>query len=194
MLTPKDGQSKDNFLDAYTHDEEACKMFPNEEQRQYEAVNAWRKYADTFIYREEQEDPDDSEGVYKADIMFTVVKSTDERLVSGWANIAVGVDGKPPLDWQGDVIRPEVLEKAAIQFMLDYRGSGVMHKGGSKGVIVESIVLTKDKQAAMGIPEGIVPEGWFITVKVFDDEVFSLVKSGVYRMFSIQGSARRVKL
>lgn len=189
MLTPRDGQSKDNFIDQYTHDEEACKAFPNDEQRQYEATTAWRKYADTFIYRD-----DTDQDVYKTDLVFTVVKSTDERLVSGWANVAMGVDGTPPLDWQGDIIRPEVLEKAAIQFMLDYRGSGVMHKGGSKGAIVESIVLTKEKQAAMGIPEGTVPEGWFITVKVFDDEVFSLVKSGVYRMFSIQGSAKRVVL
>lgn len=126
---------------------------------------------------------------------FSVYKAReDEQLVSGWANVALDKNGEAPLDWQDDVIAPETLEKAAIGFMMDYRGSGVMHEGESKGTVVESIVLTKEKQAAIGIPEGVVPEGWFITVKVHDPEVFAKVKDGTYRMFSIQGTAKRVKL
>ena len=118
----------------------------------------------------------------------------DEGLVSGWASVSINKDGSIPLDWQDDVIAPATLEKAAIGFMMDYRDSGVMHDGGSVGTVVESIVFTKEKQAAMGIPEGTVPEGWFITVKVHDPEVFAKVKDGTYRMFSIQGTAKRVKL
>lgn len=126
---------------------------------------------------------------------FDIYKARDdEQLVSGWANVAIDKDGKAPLDWQDDVIAPETLEKAAMQFMMDYRGSGEMHKGNSKGTVVESIVLTKEKQKAIGIPDGVVPEGWFITVKVHDPEVFAKVKDGTYKMFSIQGSAKRVKL
>ena len=126
---------------------------------------------------------------------FNVYKARDdEQLVSGWANVAINKDGSIPLDWQDDVIPPEVLEKAAINFMMDYRESGEMHQGDSKGTVVESIVLTKEKQEAIGIPEGTVPEGWFITVKVHDPEVFAKVKDGTYRMFSIQGNAKRVKL
>ena len=135
--------------------------------------------------------------IYKEDnvvVNFKITKSTDEGLVSGWANIAVQPDGSLPLDWDDDVIRPEVLEKAAINFMMEYRESGVMHQGNSKGMVVESIVLTKSKQAAIGIPEGTVPEGWFITVKVLDPSVFDMVKKGVFKMFSIQGSAKRIKL
>lgn len=129
------------------------------------------------------------------DIGFDINKAReDEGLVSGWANVAINKDGSVPLDWQDDVIAPETLEKAAIGFMLDYRGSGEMHEGESKGTVVESIVFTKEKQAALGIPEGVVPEGWFITVKVHDPEVFAKVKDGTYRMFSIQGTAKRVKL
>ena len=122
----------------------------------------------------------------------SIEKTTDQGLVSGWANVAVNADGTIPLDWQGDIIRPEVLEKAAIDFMLNYRESGEMHQGPSVGVVVESIVFTKDKQAALGIPEGVVPEGWFITVKIEDSNVFEKVKSGKYRMFSIQGHGNRV--
>ena len=126
---------------------------------------------------------------------FKVAKSNDsEGLVSGWANVAVNADGTIPLDWQDDVISPATLEKAAVNFMMEYRGSGVMHEGNSKGIVVESIVFTKEKQAAIGIPEGIVPEGWFITVKILDQEVFELVKDGTFKMFSIQGHAKRVEL
>lgn len=137
--------------------------------------------------------------IYKDDLLnvsvnFKITKSTDEGLVSGWANVALQPDGNAPLDWQDDIIRTEVLEHAAINFMMECRGSGVLHSGGIKGIVVESIVFTKEKQIAIGIPEGTVPEGWFITVKILDDSIFKLVKSGVYRMFSIQGSAKRIKL
>lgn len=120
--------------------------------------------------------------------------TADEGLVSGWANIAINKDGSRPLDWSDDVIEPATLEKAAIQFMEEYGESGVEHKGDAVGVVVESIMFTKEKQAAIGIPEGTVPEGWFITVKVKDPDVFAKVKDGTYKMFSFQGTARRTKL
>jgi hypothetical protein len=143
---------------------------------------------------ESNEETHADESVYLS-VDFNVYKARDdERLVSGWANVVLDKDGNAPVDWQDDIIAPATLEKAAIQFMLDYRGSGEMHRGNSKGTVVESIVLTKEKQAAIGIPEGTVPEGWFITVKVHDQATFEKVKDGTYRMFSIQGTAKRVEL
>lgn len=150
----------------------------------------------TTINRDEDvyittEKPVDEE-VY-VDIGFELYKAKDsEQLVSGWASVSVNADGSVPLDWQDDIIAPDTLEKAAINFMLDYRESGVMHKGNAVGTVVESIVLTKEKQEALGIPENSVPQGWFITVKVHDPEVFAKVKDGTYKMFSIQGTCRRV--
>jgi hypothetical protein len=147
--------------------------------------------SESVYITEEQPVPDEC----AVDVLFDITKSnSDEGLVSGWANVAVNADGSLPLDWQDDMIRPEVLEKAAIKFMMDYRASGVMHEGESKGVVVESIVFTKEKQACIGIPEGTVPEGWFITVKVLDPDVFAKVKNGTFKMFSIQGNAKRIKL
>lgn len=134
------------------------------------------------------------ENIYNVDVIFDITKSTDEGLVSGWASIAVQPDGSLPLDWQGDVIKTETLEKAAMNFMKEYRESGVMHEGDSQGIVVESIVFTKEKQKALGIPEGCVPEGWFITVKVANSDVFKAVKEGKYKMFSIQGKAKRYEL
>lgn len=138
--------------------------------------------------------PVNDDDVY-VDIGFELYKAKDsERLVSGWANVSVNADGSIPLDWQDDVITPDTLEKAAIGFMLEYRGSGVAHEGGQVGTVVESIVFTKEKQEAIGIPEGTVPQGWFITVKVHDEEVFAKVKDGTYKMFSIQGTCKRKKI
>lgn len=143
------------------------------------------------IYITTEKPVDDS--VY-IDIGFAVNKIKDaEQLVSGWANVSVNADGSIPLDWQGDIIAPDTLEKAAVNFMLNYRGSGEMHQGEAIGTVVESIVLTKEKQEAIGIPDGTVPQGWFITVKVHDPDVYAKVKDGTYKMFSIQGSGRRVK-
>ena len=136
-----------------------------------------------------------NEDFFCVDIEFEVSKSKEaEHLVSGWASVAVNKDGSLPLDWDDDVIAPETLEKAAIDFMLNYRESGEMHEGGPVGTIVESIVFTKDKQEALGVPEGILPIGWFVTIKVHDDEVYAKVREGKYRMFSIQGTCKRVKL
>lgn len=149
-------------------------------------------YAENNIHVTEEQPVDE---LFDVQVSFDIYKSnSDEGLVSGWANVAVNADGSLPLDWQDDVIAPETLEKAAINFMMDYRESGVMHRGDSVGVVVESIVFTKEKQKCLGIPEGTVPEGWFITVKVLDKEVFDKVKNGTYKMFSIQGQAKRVEL
>lgn len=153
----------------------------------------------TSVTREEsvyitEETPVPKEDEVYVDIGFDLYKAREsEQLVSGWANVSINADGSIPLDWQDDVIPPETLEKAAVNFMLDYGESGVMHKGGAVGTVVESIVFTKEKQAMLGISEGVVPQGWFITVKVHDAEVFAKVKDGTYKMFSIQGKCRRVK-
>ena len=128
-------------------------------------------------------------------VNFNISKSYEaEQLVSGWANVSVNADGSLPLDWQDDIIPPCVLEKAAIDFMLNYRESGVMHEGLAQGTVVESITFTKEKQRAIGIPEGCVPEGWFITFKVHSAELFKRVADGTYKMFSIQGRASRTKI
>lgn len=134
----------------------------------------------------------------EVNVKFTVDISkrvpSEKGLVSGWANVSVLANGDIPLDWEGDIIAPEELEDAAIEFMENYAISGVMHTGDPVGTVVESIMFTKEKQEAIGIPPGTVPEGWFITVKIHDTEVRQKVKDGVYSMFSIQGKGQRVQL
>ena len=44
----------------------------------------------------------------------------------------------------------------------------------------------------MGIPEGILPVGWWIGFKIEDEAAWAKVKDGTYSMFSIEGKAQRV--
>lgn len=124
---------------------------------------------------------------------FRIAKAVDDkRLAFGWANVAIRTDGDQIVDWQEDIVDPEVLEEAAYEFVELYREGGEMHERGGVAVLVESVVFTKEKMQAMGIPEGIVPAGWWIGFKVTDDDVWAKVKDGTYSMFSIEGAAQRI--
>lgn len=126
--------------------------------------------------------------------MVVTKSNEDAQLVFGWANVSLTKEGDIPLDWQGDIIPPQVLEKAAYNFVLKYRETGEQHIGECKGLLVESVMFTKDKQRAIGIPEGIVPEAWWVGFYVPDKEVYDKIRSGQYKMFSIQGSAKRLQI
>ncbi len=122
----------------------------------------------------------------------TVMKSDDERrLVFGWASIAVRVNGEVIEDYQDDVIDIEDLERAAYNFTAEFGTAGEMHRHGGIGRLVESVVFTKEKAAALGIPPDILPEGWWVGFRIDDDEVWEKVKNGTYSMFSIGGYAQR---
>ena len=123
---------------------------------------------------------------------FSIKKSDDEkRLAFGWASIALDETGAQLEDLQKDMVDPDVLEMAAYNFVRLYREGGEMHERGDCAVLVESVVFTQEKMAAMGIPEGTLPVGWWIGFYVTDDDVWEKVKSGEYPMFSIEGTAVR---
>lgn len=125
---------------------------------------------------------------------FNIFKTDDEkRLVFGWANIAITADGEQLVDLQKDLIDPEDLEEAVYKYVLEFRDGGEEHIPSmrKKATLVESVMFTKEKMKAMGIPEGIVPEGWWIGFYVKDDEAWEKVKNGTYQMFSIEGRAIR---
>lgn len=125
---------------------------------------------------------------------FSITKSDNGRhLAFGWASIAIKNNGEVVKDWQEDIIEPAELENAAYGFVELYREGGEMHERGGAAVLVESVVFTKEKAEAMGIPEGILPTGWWIGFKVLDEDVWEKVKDGTYSMFSIEGTAERVE-
>ena len=122
----------------------------------------------------------------------TVIKSDDDRrLVFGWANVAVRADGEQIVDWQQDMIDIAELEKAAYGYVAEFGTAGEMHRRGGVGRVIESIVFTKEKAAALGISPDILPEGWWIGFQITDDVVWEKIKNGEYSMFSIEGTAVR---
>ena len=115
-----------------------------------------------------------------------ITKSDDEKMLAfGWANVSVSTEGEVVEDLQDDIIEPEELEAAAYRFVEFYREGGEMHEEKGKAVLVESVVFTKEKMEAIGIPEGTLPVGWWIGFKVLDGE---------YPMFSIEGTAKRIEV
>lgn len=125
---------------------------------------------------------------------FAITKVADEQqIVLGWANVSMTEDGIPIEDYQHDMIEPEELERAAYEYVLKFRDTGEGHnpKLRKKGKLVESVVFTKEKLTAMGIPEGTVPLGWWIGFKIEDKSTWDKVKKGEYTMFSIEGTGER---
>ena len=128
---------------------------------------------------------------------FTISKSdTDKKQVFGWASVALTEDGDQIEDWQGDMIDPEDLEQAAYEYVRLYRDGGEMHEPSKRIVatMIESVVFTPEKLAAMGIPEETLPVGWWIGLQILDDDVWAKIKDGTYSMFSIEGEAERVEV
>lgn len=116
----------------------------------------------------------------------------DKHLVFGWASIAKDENGKILLDRQDDFIDdPDELEKSAYDYVLNSRDGGVMHvqKGASR--MVESMVFTPEKMAAMGIPTGLLPVGWWIGYHVDDQAAWEEVKKGTFTGFSVHGKGIR---
>lgn len=114
----------------------------------------------------------------------------DRKLVFGWLSVAVDKSGNVVVDSQDDIIPEHELENAAYEFVLYSRRGDEMHAKKGVSRLVESMVFTREKQAALGIPEGVLPMcGWWVGFKVDDAEVWAKVKAGEYRAFSFGGRA-----
>ena len=116
-----------------------------------------------------------------------ILKADDEqRMVYGWASV-ITEKGEPVIDRQGDVIDAETLVKAVNKFMEHVRVGKAMHTGDQVGVVVHSFPITKELGDSLGIHSD--REGWIVAYKVYDDNVWEMVKSGKLAAFSIGGRA-----
>lgn len=121
---------------------------------------------------------------------FEVVRKDEaQRRVYGWFSVANGKDGKPLVDRQGDVIDVADLETAAAEFVREYRQGGEEHEGGAPNKLIASVVLTREIQNALGLPAGLLPEGWFGGFEI-SEPVFARLAKGELLMFSIEGEAQ----
>ncbi len=116
----------------------------------------------------------------------------DQRLVFGWLYQSTEANGTRVIDHSGEFIETPELEKAAYTYVEKSREASRMHKDFGIGTLVESVVFTKEKCQALGIPDGIMPEGLWVGFRVHDDGVWAEVKTGKLRMLSLGGNARRV--
>ena len=123
----------------------------------------------------------------KTNIEGKILKTDDEqRMVYGWASV-VTENGEAVVDRQGDVIEVGTLVEAVNEFMEHVRVGKAMHVGEQVGVVVHSLPITKEIGDALGIQSN--REGWVVAYKVFDDDVWAMVKSGELAAFSIGGRA-----
>ena len=145
----------------------------------------WKDESKQMVTTPEEMKKSDAFTIYKAD--------EDKHLVFGWASVSIRVDGLEIVDRQEDMIDPDDLEEAAYEYVLNFRDTGEEHLPGyrKKGKLIESCVFTPDKQAAMGIPHGILPVAWWVGFKIEDEDTWQRVKDGTYKMFSIEGKAHR---
>lgn len=121
-----------------------------------------------------------------------LVLKTDatQRMMWGWASVTTR-GGQEVTDLQGDIIPTDVMQKAAHDFM-GQRVGKTMHRGRKTSVVVDSIVFTTELQKALGIDLGC--EGWFVGVKVYDDDTWERVQRGELRAFSIGGTGVRAEV
>ena len=126
-----------------------------------------------------------------------------DRLVSppafGLASVVHDSDGQPLTDAHGDVLEPVSLEKAVYEFNLFSRDADVMHIERGIGSLVESMVITPEKLETIGKALGVemptdVATAWWVGFKVFNPDVWKMIKSGELPDFSITGKGERTEL
>jgi len=123
-----------------------------------------------------------------------MIKDNAQHLLFGWAYVAQTPDGEQAVDHSGEMIKEEDfedLEKAVYLFNMAFRDSDIRHSCIAKGTLVESVVMTKEKQRAMGIPEGTVPLGVWMGYFFAEDEDWNEISKMASPMFSIYGSATK---
>jgi hypothetical protein len=121
----------------------------------------------------------------------------DKRQVFGWASLT-SVDGQPVVDRQGDYIPLDEIEKAAYHYVLSSRKGGDMHARDGEGPkhtadLIESFLVTPEKLKHMGLAEDALPHGWWIGMKVQDDDQWEMVKKQERTGFSIHGKGSRIE-
>ena len=121
-----------------------------------------------------------------------LVKDDSNHCLFGMAYVAKKLDGSQVYDHSGEFVKEENfedLENATYLFNLAYRDADIRHDCVAKGQLVESVVMTKEKQEAMGIPEGVVPLGVWMGYFFEKDEDWNEISKMESPMFSLYGSA-----
>ena len=121
-----------------------------------------------------------------------ITKTDDStQCVFGWASVAVTKTGETLVDLQGDTIDIYDLEEAFQDYVTSSRALNFAHAGAQRGTLVECMVFTPEKIAALGIPEGVLPLGALVTYHLPDPDDYAQAKAEGLLMFSIEGTGVR---
>jgi hypothetical protein len=190
------GEFKDGFDGCVTH-MQSSKHLPADRAKKlcaYIGRNAGKIKKDSEPVADESTGKKPSISVKKNDdgtvnweIEFPIYKLDNEKRLVG------GVVYEPDVvDAQHDSASEAEIEKAAHNFIEQSRTLGIMHKeeAGPRAKIVESYVApTNMKIGNQNIRKGT----WMMVVKVYDNELWNLVKDGKITGFSMGGRAREEK-
>ncbi|MBU0517267.1 MAG: hypothetical protein KJ621_21130 [Proteobacteria bacterium] len=117
----------------------------------------------------------------EVEIFFPIKSITEDK------QIVYGVVYEPEIpDKQGDYATVEDIEKAAHDFMEEYRSIKVQHEQEINAYPIESYIAPVD----FTLEAEFVRKGsWVMVVKVKDTDVWKGIKEGVYTGFSLGGTA-----
>lgn len=143
--------------------------------------SSWKKESSTEVKKSKN-----LETFEEVNIFAPISKSDEDK------RIVVGIVLEPEtVDAQGDSIPAQVIEKAAHQFLSGYNVQntlGFAHKVFKKNFdLLESYITPQD----MTIGKQTVKAGsWVMSVKVLNDDIWSLVRNGQITGFSVGGRAK----
>lgn len=147
--------------------------------------NGWKKTSEGKWVKKSMSEENVSLGA-------TITKLDNEKQIAfGWFSV-IEENGEQIVDKQGSIIDIDTLEEAAYDFVINARVGAEMHINKGVATLVESMVFTKEKQAALGIDLGKI--GWWGGMKITDNEVWKKIKKGEYKAFSIGGRGRRLEV
>lgn len=126
----------------------------------------------------------------------------ERRLFGGWAYIAHAQDGTQVVDHSGDVVdTPEAwdsLSDAFVDYALESRSGDLNHEEFGAADLVELFISDAEKRAALGLPEGSLPDGVYVSFKARRSpagrRLWEQIKSGAIRSLSIVGEGWRESL
>lgn len=136
-------------------------------------------------------------------ICVPIAKLDDEqRLFGGWAYVARMPDGTLVEDHSGDVVDTpeawEALTKAFVRYSLVSRSGDLMHQEYDAADLVEMMILDRSKREALSLPEGVLPDGIYVSYKAREtpagERLWRGVKDGTIRALSIVGQGIREDL
>lgn len=94
------------------------------------------------------------------------------------------------VDLQNDMINELEIEKACHEFMEKYQNVGIRHKGVTKQCkIVENYIAPQNMSIGNG--QDVTKGSWVMVIKVYDDNIWSQIKSSNLTGLSIGGYGAR---